>query len=99
MKDKILDIVSQHCEGWKNCEELTEKLFDLYNVSQHKEVIAANFEKLADVKLKTSLGFQGKMGLNQAPTECNCDPIGDYTIIKTKSEILIYKCHTCGGCI
>ena len=46
MKDKILDIVSQHCEGWKNCEELTEKLFDLYNVSQHKEVVAAYSSKL-----------------------------------------------------
>lgn len=33
MKDKILDIVAEHCEGWKNCEALTEKLFDLYNVS------------------------------------------------------------------
>jgi len=34
-----------------------------------------------------------------APTECNCDPIGDYTIIKTKCGIIIYKCHTCGGCV
>lgn len=32
MKDKILDIVAEHCVGWKNCEALTEKLFDLYNV-------------------------------------------------------------------
>tara|TARA_R110000796_G_scaffold187437_1_gene304393 strand:+ start:400 stop:720 length:321 start_codon:yes stop_codon:yes gene_type:complete len=29
MKDKILDIVSKHCVGWKNCNELTEKLFSL----------------------------------------------------------------------
>ena len=33
MKDKILDIVEEHCVGWKNCKALTEKLFDLYNVS------------------------------------------------------------------
>ena len=32
MKDKILDIVAEHCVGWKNCEALTEKLFDLYSV-------------------------------------------------------------------
>ena len=31
MKDKILDIVAEHCVGRKNCDELTEKLFDLYN--------------------------------------------------------------------
>ena len=34
MKDKILDIVAEHCVGWKNCEALTEKLFDLYSVSK-----------------------------------------------------------------
>ena len=31
MKDKILDIVAEHCVGWKNCEALTEKIFDLYS--------------------------------------------------------------------
>ena len=33
MKDKILDIVAEHCVGWKNCEALTEKLFALYSVT------------------------------------------------------------------
>ena len=41
MKDKILDIVAEHCVGWKNCEALTEKLFDLYDVSQQRELLKA----------------------------------------------------------
>ena len=39
MKDKILDTVAEHCVGWKNCEALTEKLFDLYSVSQRSELL------------------------------------------------------------
>ena len=41
MKDKILDIVAEHCVGWKNCEALTEKLFDLYSVSHQRELLIA----------------------------------------------------------
>ena len=41
MKDKILNIVAEHCEGWKNCEALTEKLFDLYNGSNNKGALKA----------------------------------------------------------
>lgn len=44
MKDKILDIVAEHCVGWKNCEALTEKLFDLYSDSQQRELFI-NFTK------------------------------------------------------
>ena len=48
MKDKILDIVAEHCVGWKNCEALTEKLFDLYSVSCQREQLKA--QKLKDLR-------------------------------------------------
>jgi len=47
MKDKILDIVAEHCVGWKNCEALTEKLFALYNV------VGQSGQLLTDDKLRT----------------------------------------------
>jgi len=48
MKDKILDIVAEHCVGYKNCEALTEKLFDLYNVSQQRELFKSFLEKVVE---------------------------------------------------
>jgi len=39
MKNKILDIVAEHCVGWEDCKSLTEKLFDLYIVSQQRELL------------------------------------------------------------
>jgi hypothetical protein len=50
MKDKILDIVAEHCVGWKNCEALTEKLFDLYSVSQQRELLLA-YEEYTSYKV------------------------------------------------
>ena len=56
MKDKILDIVAEHCVGWKNCEALTEKLFDLYSVSHQRELLIAYnvdfYKGIHDVTLK-----------------------------------------------
>tara|TARA_Y100000592_G_C5461094_1_gene314023 strand:+ start:325 stop:462 length:138 start_codon:yes stop_codon:yes gene_type:complete len=31
MKEDILNIVTEHCKGWKNCEQLTEKLLNLFS--------------------------------------------------------------------
>lgn len=59
MKDKILDIVAEHCEGWKNCEALTEKLFDLYNVSQQRELLIGALEEYNKVKYEwTKLTYE-----------------------------------------
>ncbi|MDC3237406.1 hypothetical protein OAT93_01595 [bacterium] len=51
MKDKILDIVAEHCVGWKNCEALTEKLFDLYSVSQQRELLIAFAKYMEEDKM------------------------------------------------
>jgi len=51
MKDKILDIVAEHCVGWKNCEALTEKLFDLYSVSNRRELLVALAKYMEEDKM------------------------------------------------
>ena len=51
MKDKILDIVAEHCVGYKNCEELTEKLFDLYSVSNQRELLIAFAKYMEEDKM------------------------------------------------
>jgi len=70
MKDKIIDIVAEHCVGWKNCEALADKLLGL-----HKAALAKELREEGDVIAKANAS---SCSLGKAFNGCPSHNIGQY---------------------